>query len=183
MLGFNLTHVSKIGLLVPKERMETHCWWKYQTHVQDWPYIRCGLYIHNPLLISLLHYFHHTAVMMPTLLSLAVQAKLASWQLFSVLKDIPYNMHMVLLCLALLWLYHQLSYACWVHVIHLPIFFRVASLALWQSYDCHSASEVTQKNMGKSDQQQNTKANCMQKLLGSLHIDECYSTFNTLPYT
>ena len=31
----------------------------------------------------------------------------------------------------------------WIHGIHLPISFRVASLALGQSYDCPSASEVT----------------------------------------
>ena len=34
-------------------------------------------------------------------------------------------------------------------MIHLPIFFRVASLALGQSYDCPSASEVTLKDMDK----------------------------------
>ena len=35
----------------------------------------------------------------------------------------------------------------WYHSI-LPISLRVTSLALRQSYDCPSASEVTQKNMG-----------------------------------
>ena len=38
----------------------------------------------------------------------------------------------------------------WIHVIYIPISFRVASLALGQSYDCPSASEATQKDMGKS---------------------------------
>ena len=38
----------------------------------------------------------------------------------------------------------------WIHVIYLPIFFRVASLALGQSYDCPSASEGTLKDMGKT---------------------------------
>ena len=33
---------------------------------------------------------------------------------------------------------------------HLPMFFRVTSLALGQSYDCPSASDVTLKDMGKS---------------------------------
>ena len=37
----------------------------------------------------------------------------------------------------------------WIQVIYLSIFFRVASLALGQSYDCPSAIEVTLKNMGK----------------------------------
>ena len=32
---------------------------------------------------------------------------------------------------------------------YLPKFFRVASLALGQSYDCPSAREATLKNMGK----------------------------------
>ena len=36
-----------------------------------------------------------------------------------------------------------------IHEIILPIFFRVASLTLGQSYDCRSASEVILKNMGK----------------------------------
>ena len=31
----------------------------------------------------------------------------------------------------------------------LPIFFRITSLALGQSYDCPGASEVILKNMGK----------------------------------
>ena len=35
-----------------------------------------------------------------------------------------------------------------IHLAHLPIFFRVASLALGQSYDCPSAGEVILKNMG-----------------------------------
>ena len=33
--------------------------------------------------------------------------------------------------------------------LHVPIFFKVASLALGQSYDCPSASEATLKDMGK----------------------------------
>ena len=37
----------------------------------------------------------------------------------------------------------------WIHMIYLPIFFSVTSLALGQSYDCPSASEVTLKDMGK----------------------------------
>ena len=36
-----------------------------------------------------------------------------------------------------------------IHAIHLPIFFRVSSLAPGQSYDCPSACEVTLNNMGK----------------------------------
>ena len=41
--------------------------------------------------------------------------------------------------------------------MHLPIFFRVASLALGQSHDCPNASEVTLKNISKSDSFQNYK--------------------------
>ena len=59
---------------------------------------------------------------------------------------------------ALLWIYYSFW---WTHVNHVPLFFRVAcescthiffrlaSLALGQSYDCSSASEVTLKDMGK----------------------------------
>ena len=35
----------------------------------------------------------------------------------------------------------------WIHVVYLLISFRVTSLALGQSYDCPSASEVTLKDM------------------------------------
>ena len=35
-----------------------------------------------------------------------------------------------------------------IHMMYLPIFFRVASLALGQSYDCPSASEATLQDMG-----------------------------------
>ena len=38
--------------------------------------------------------------------------------------------------------------AYWIHMMCFPVFFRVASLALGQSYDCPRASEATLKNMG-----------------------------------
>ena len=60
---------------------------------------------------------------------------------------IPRNMHTVLLCFALLWLCNR-SY--WFHMKYLSIFIRVALLALGQSLDCHSASEVSLVDMGKS---------------------------------
>ena len=42
------------------------------------------------------------------------------------------------------------GYIIWAYWIHpLPIFIKVAPLALGQSYDCPSASEVTMKDMGK----------------------------------
>ena len=44
----------------------------------------------------------------------------------------------------------------WVDVICLPIFLRVASLALGQSCDCPSASEATLKDMGKIHRYQTT---------------------------
>ena len=43
-----------------------------------------------------------------------------------------------------------------IYVINLPIFFRVASLALGQSYDCPSASEATLKKMGQTSLYQAT---------------------------
>ena len=56
---------------------------------------------------------------------------------------IKYTHVFVVFCL--LWLYHPFLL---MHVIHLPIFFRVTSLALGQFY-CPSASEVALKDMGK----------------------------------
>ena len=50
-------------------------------------------------------------------------------------------------------------------IMYLPISLRVASLALGQSYDCHSASEVTLKDMGEIDHYQTkTKHNKVYKL-------------------
>ena len=40
----------------------------------------------------------------------------------------------------------------WICVIFLPMYFRVTSQALGQSYDCPSASEVTLKDMNEIDQ-------------------------------
>ena len=57
------------------------------------------------------------------------------------------NMHTVSLCFALLWLCNPSE---WIHMKYLSIFIRVAFLALGQSLDCHSASEVSLMDMGKS---------------------------------
>ena len=63
------------------------------------------------------------------------------------IQYIPRNMHTVLLCFALLWLCNRSQ---WIHMKYLSIFIRVALLALGQSLDCHSASEVSLMDMGKS---------------------------------
>ena len=66
---------------------------------------------------------------------------------YCVLQYIPRNLHTVLLCFALLWLCNRSS---WIQMKYLSILIRVALLALWQSSDCHSASEVSLMDMGKS---------------------------------
>ena len=63
------------------------------------------------------------------------------------IQYIPRNMHTVLLCFALLWLCNR---SLWIHMKYLSIFIRVALLALGQSLDCHSASEVSLMDVGKS---------------------------------
>ena len=63
------------------------------------------------------------------------------------LQYIPRNMHTVLLCFALLWLCNR---SLWIHMKYLSIFIRVTLLALGQSLDCHSASEVSLMDMRKS---------------------------------
>ena len=63
------------------------------------------------------------------------------------LQYIPRNMHTVLCCFALLWLCNRSK---WIHMKYLSIYIRVALLALGQSLDCHSASEVSLMDMGKS---------------------------------
>ena len=61
-----------------------------------------------------------------------------------------------------------------LHVIHLLIFFRITSLALGQSYDCPSASEVILNNMGKTNSYQTTtkhnKAWTVYIILGMYYI-------------
>ena len=42
-----------------------------------------------------------------------------------------------------------ITISCLIHMIRLPLFFRVASLALEQLCDCPSANEVVLKDMGK----------------------------------
>ena len=49
---------------------------------------------------------------------------------------------------------YEIRSSCRIHFNDLPIFFRVASLALGQSQDCPSASEVTLNNFGKINQTQ-----------------------------
>ena len=44
----------------------------------------------------------------------------------------------------------------WIHVIYLPISFRIASLALGQSHDCPSASEAILKDQGEINHFQTT---------------------------
>ena len=59
-----------------------------------------------------------------------------------------------------------------VYGIHLPISFRVVSLALGQSYDCPSASKATLKDMGKTDQYLNTAKHLTQN-----HVHGFFSWF------
>ena len=53
---------------------------------------------------------------------------------------------LVVVCLVLVMLCYSASL---IFVMYFPISFRIASLALGQSYDCPSAREVTLKDMGK----------------------------------
>ena len=49
------------------------------------------------------------------------------WKMATILSQyIPQNMHTISWCFVLCWLYYS---SCLIHVVHLPIFFRVASLA------------------------------------------------------
>ena len=71
---------------------------------------------------------------------------------------IPYNIHMVLVVL--------MPYSMLVSCIYLPIFFRVASLTLGQSYDCPSVSEGTLKNIVKTYQFQTSTQQSIYHFLG-----------------
>ena len=64
----------------------------------------------------------------------------------NMVQYIPLSMLMVLFCFVF-YGYYLISV---IHMINLPISFRVASLALGQSYDCPGASEATLEDMGKS---------------------------------
>ena len=54
-------------------------------------------------------------------------------------------------------------------MIYLPISFRVASLALGQSYDCPSASEATLKDMGTIDHYLSATKACMCEYLWDVY--------------
>ena len=83
--------------------------------------------------------------------------------------------------LRLLWLY---CHSWWLNMVILPIFFRVTSLALGQSYDCPSASEVTLKYMGKITLYQTTtnrnKLQIMCLNLGTVTPGQSFSIINLL---
>ena len=86
------------------------------------------------------------------------------WHTSDNLLYIPSNMHnsKTVLCFVLLWSYHHFL---WINVVYLPISSRVTSLALGQSYDCPSATDVTLKDMVEVNQhqtpQQNTNRTCI----------------------
>ena len=97
---------------------------------------------------------------------------------------IPWNMHLVLLCFVLLWLYHG---SWWIYMVYLPISFRVASLALGQSYDCPSASEATLIDMDKTNQYQTTAKHnktwtlCIILGINYFHKIQSFAAFITYP--
>ena len=67
------------------------------------------------------------------------------------------------------------TYTCssqWIRVIHLPISFRITSLALGQLYNCPSASEVIRKDMGENDlyHTKNKTQQCTNHLLNSWDV-------------
>ena len=79
-----------------------------------------------------------------------------------------YELHVMKLCHCALSWFSGFIWLIW------PISFRVSSLALGQSHDCPSASEVTLKDMGHITQHQATtihkNANCVHILRAILYI-------------
>ena len=73
------------------------------------------------------------------------------WSLPITWQYIPWIMHMFFFFVTILLMDIRND------VIYLSVFFRVTSLALGQSYDCPSASEVTLKNMSKTYCQQTSE--------------------------
>ena len=79
----------------------------------------------------------------------------------SMSQYIPRNMNMICCVLC--------SSSLSNHVIHVPISFRVTSLALGQ-YNCPSASEITLKDMGRTNKYQNKTQQRMNHLHKSQDI-------------
>ena len=61
----------------------------------------------------------------------------------------------------------------WIHIIHLPILFKVASLLLGQSYDCPSAIEAALKNIKNNNKTQ-------QKQIASIWLRHQVEPFSAL---
>ena len=96
------------------------------------------------------NFLGYTVFVLLSMLSGANYPRLTPHLVVTISSDmqyIPRNMHTVLLCFALLWLWNRSE---WIHVKYLSIFIRVALLALGQSLDCPSASEVSLVDMGTS---------------------------------
>ena len=85
---------------------------------------------------------------------------------------IPWNMGTILLS----FVFGGYISKLWIYLINLPISFRVASLALGQSYDCPSASEVTLKDVGHIDhfkpQQKENFANILWDILWPIQMTQ-----------
>ena len=82
-------------------------------------------------------------------------------------NNMIYNSRLcIYFCLTLFCCGYSISYK-WIQVVCLPQSFRVASLALGQSYDCPSANEATLKDMGKIYKYQTTTKHTKAK---ALHI-------------
>ena len=80
-------------------------------------------------------------------------------------------------------IYHTLfliHHSTFIHVNYLSIFFRVASLALGQSYDCPRASEVTLNDMGKIKAYQTTSKHNSSKFLGCTIRQASYIYFTLI---
>ena len=76
--------------------------------------------------------------------------------------NIKYEYCLLALCFAVV-----ISSVHVIHALYLPVFFRVASLALGQSYDCPSASEVTLNYMGEIGRYQNRTQNTTKREPGA----------------
>ena len=69
----------------------------------------------------------------------------------------------------------------WIQEIHLPIFFRFASLSLGQPYDCASASGATPKVMCKNHQHQTTNYSALYIYRGHFSLYNSWKTSHSSP--
>ena len=133
-------------------------WW---CHVMETHSILLALCEGNPLVTggfaSQKANSPHKGPVIQALMFSLILAKINNWINQRITCDLSrHDAHCDVIVMMLLFGFCYIMSLWRIQMIYLPLSFRVASLALGQSLDCPSASEVTLKNMGTINWYQTT---------------------------